>query len=67
MLAAGFAPDILVSDVAMPGMDGVSLLREIRRRLPSLPAVLVSGYSEHLMEREALDAFLAAPHAAGHL
>lgn len=49
LLAGGFAPDILVSDVAMPGMDGVSLLREIRRRLPSLPAVLVSGYSEHLM------------------
>lgn len=55
LLAGGVAPDILVSDVAMPGMDGVSLLREIRRRLPSLPAVLVSGYSEHLMEREALE------------
>ncbi|UPG72653.1 response regulator [Roseomonas gilardii subsp. gilardii] len=55
LLAGGFRPDILVSDVAMPGMDGVSLLREMRRRLPALPAVLVSGYSERLMEREALE------------
>ncbi len=55
LLAGGFAPDILVSDIAMPGMDGMTLLREMRRRLPSLPAVLVSGYSERLMEREALE------------
>lgn len=55
LLAEGFAPDILVSDIAMPGMDGMSLLREVRRRLPSLPAVLVSGYSERLLEREALE------------
>ncbi|PZR15293.1 MAG: hybrid sensor histidine kinase/response regulator [Azospirillum brasilense] len=55
LLAEGFAPDILVSDIAMPGMDGMTLLREMRRRLPSLPAVLVSGYSERLMEREALE------------
>lgn len=55
LLAGGFVPDILVSDIAMPGMDGMTLLREMRRRLPALPAVLVSGYSERLMEREALE------------
>ena len=42
--------DIVFSDVVMPGMDGVSLGREIRRRLPHLPFVLTSGYSNVLAE-----------------
>ena len=37
--------DIVLSDVVMPGLDGVSLGREIRKRLPNLPFVLNSGYS----------------------
>jgi PAS domain S-box-containing protein len=42
--------DIVLSDVVMPGMDGVALGREIRRRLPSVPIVLNSGYSNVLAE-----------------
>jgi PAS domain S-box-containing protein len=42
--------DIVFSDVVMPGMDGVSLGREIRRRLSHLPFVLTSGYSNVLAE-----------------
>jgi PAS domain S-box-containing protein len=42
--------DIVLSDVVMPGLDGVSLGREIRRRLPSLPFVLNSGYSYELAD-----------------
>ena len=38
---------LVFSDVMMPGeMNGVDLAREIRRRRPSLPVVLTSGYSE---------------------
>jgi CheY-like chemotaxis protein len=38
---------LVFSDVMMPGgMNGVELAREIRRRRPSLPIVLTSGYSE---------------------
>jgi PAS domain S-box-containing protein len=42
--------DIVLSDVVMPGLDGVSLGKEIRRRLPSLPFVLNSGYSDILAD-----------------
>jgi two-component system cell cycle sensor histidine kinase/response regulator CckA len=36
----------VVSDVVMPGMDGPALVRALRATLPSLPAVLVSGYAD---------------------
>ena len=36
-------PDLLLSDVDMPGMDGLQLLTLIRERNHSLPAILVSG------------------------
>ena len=34
----------------MPGMDGVTLGQEIRRRLPTIPIVLNSGYSDVLAD-----------------
>jgi PAS domain S-box-containing protein len=45
----GFVPDVLVSDVGMPGTDGFALVRELRRR-PSernrtLPAIAVTAYA----------------------
>ncbi|WP_188898816.1 PAS domain-containing sensor histidine kinase [Caldovatus sediminis] len=39
-------PAALVSDVSMPGMDGLELARRLRERFPGLPVVLVSGYAE---------------------
>jgi len=42
--------DIVLSDVVMPGIDGVTLGEEIRKRLPGLPFVLNSGYSEVLAD-----------------
>jgi PAS domain S-box-containing protein len=42
--------DVVFSDVVMPGMSGVDLGREIRRRHPGLPVVLTSGYSHVLAE-----------------
>jgi PAS domain S-box-containing protein len=42
--------DAVFSDVVMPGMSGVELAKEIRRRRPGLPVVLTSGYSQVLAE-----------------
>ena len=42
--------DVVFSDVVMPGMSGVDLGHEIRRRHPGLPVVLTSGYSQVLAE-----------------
>ena len=47
----GAGYDAVFSDVVMPGMNGVELAREIRRRHPGLPVVLTSGYS-HVLAQE---------------
>jgi PAS domain S-box-containing protein len=40
--------DVVFSDVVMPGMSGVELAQEIRRKYPTLPVILTSGYSNVL-------------------
>lgn len=48
-----FAPDLLVTDLRMPGMDGLALLRQVKARRPAMPVVLVTA---HGSERAAVDA-----------
>ena len=42
--------DVLVSDLSMPNMDGVSLIREAQRRRPGLPAILLTGFATNAAE-----------------
>lgn len=70
LLEDGTRPDLVVSDVMMPGMDGPALLSALRRRWPDLPAILVSGYAAQgarraLAEEEAI--FLAKPYSLAAL
>lgn len=43
--------DVVFTDVVMPGMTGIDLAQEIRRRKLDLPIVLTSGYSQVLSQR----------------
>jgi two-component system response regulator FlrC len=45
-LLAGQAVSLVVSDVRMMPMDGISLLKEIRTRWPHLPVVLMTAYAD---------------------
>lgn len=51
-LAAGDSFNLVVSDVVMPTMDGPSMAREIRRLVPDLPFLFMSGYAEETLRRE---------------
>jgi len=44
-------PDILVLDIAMPEMNGEQVARELRRRLPELKIVALSGYTDRQFVR----------------
>jgi CheY-like chemotaxis protein len=39
-------PDLLLLDIAMPGMNGAEVAREVRAVCPHLPIVFVTGYAE---------------------
>jgi two-component system cell cycle sensor histidine kinase/response regulator CckA len=39
-------PDVIISDIGLPDMEGPALVRAARRIRPDLPAILVSGYAE---------------------
>src|SRR5919197_5358854 len=39
--------DAIVTDIKMPGMDGLALLAEIRRRRPDTPTLIITGHGEH--------------------
>lgn len=45
--------DVVVTDLKMPGMDGIALLDVLRQRYPALPVVLLTG---HAGEEEAGEA-----------
>jgi DNA-binding NarL/FixJ family response regulator len=53
-------PDLVVTDVAMPLLDGVAALREIRRRDPGVPVVFVTVLTEPEVRQHALAAGAAA-------
>lgn len=49
-------PDVLITDVRMPGMDGVALAKEARRLYPEITILMISGYSDFEYARGAVSA-----------
>ena len=49
------APDLIVTDLNMPTMDGLELVKSIRTRHPDVPLVLVTAYGSEALALEALE------------
>lgn len=64
-------PDLLISDLRMPGMDGMALLKRVKSLLPGLPVVMLTGHGDvgHAVEamRAGAEDFLEKPYDSTHL
>jgi len=72
-LSGGIEPHLIVilSDINMPGMDGLTLLGEVKQRFPNLPVMMVTAYGDDERRRRARNLgasnFLAKPVDFDHL
>lgn len=64
-------PDLVISDIVMPGESGIELRRHIAAMRPELPVILISGYSAEgpaeFAARTPHTAFVQKPFAADQL
>ena len=47
-------PDVVILDIKMPGMDGHEALKEIKKRKPDLPVIMLTGHGAMPSAKEAL-------------
>ncbi len=70
LLETSGRPDLLISDVVMPVMDGPTMVRQVRKAYPDLPVIFMSGYAEEQL-RKSIDidavAFLPKPFSVAQL
>ena len=39
-------PDVIISDIRMPGTDGITLLGDIKKQAPEIPVIIMTAYSD---------------------
>jgi CheY-like chemotaxis protein len=63
--------DVLLTDVLLPGMDGLELFRRIKSARGAFPVVFMSGYTDNLLAEKGLEeagaAFLQKPFSHAEL
>ena len=49
-------PDVIVADISMPGIDGLTAMKQIRKHLPQVRVILLTNFGDAAVVRHALDA-----------
>jgi two-component system response regulator (stage 0 sporulation protein F) len=45
-------PDVMVLDLKMPGIDGMEVLRRVKKRFPGIQVIILTGHGSDLQENE---------------
>ena len=53
-------PDLILLDLSMPVMNGLDAARVLKRRMPEVPLIMFSAYSDSFTQREARSAGVSA-------
>ena len=60
--------DLIITDIMMPGIDGIALLKKVRKDYPHLPVLFITGVATpEVVERASPDGFLAKPFRISHI
>jgi PAS domain S-box-containing protein len=63
--------DILITDIKMPGQDGLELTREVRQKYPHISCIIITGYAAEYTYSDIIDTgaadFLVKPFSKGEL
>lgn len=63
--------DMLITDMVMPGMNGIALAQKVKDMIPDIKIILASGYAEEIVRNELSEddefEFLAKPFSLGDL
>jgi two-component system response regulator YesN len=70
-LAQRLEPDVVITDIRMPFVDGLELVRRLKNEMPLVKTVILTGYDEFDYARQAVslsvDEYLLKPFSAGSL
>ncbi len=71
LVAQGIVPDVVITDVVMPEINGPDLVQQLREHIPNLRAIFISGYAADVIKTRQdiheADAFLAKPFDSAEL
>jgi len=60
--------DLMITDIRMPGLDGVSLLKKVRSHYPDMPVLFMTGVTApEILAHATPDGFLAKPFRIAHV
>jgi CheY-like chemotaxis protein len=67
VLETGETVDLIVTDIVMPGINGMALARHARRLRPGMRVLFASGYWSHIVTAPAPREFVHKPYRPGQL